>query len=298
LPKFRWLRSFLTIRDPFLRSLDIRPAACRFKRPSTLDGKRLTYPAPSSMARAQYKLSNVEERPMFSLQGDRALVIGGTSGIGLAAAQALKAAGAMVTVVSRSGEKVARAKAALSVEGVVLDASSAADVEAFFASREPWKHVVVSVTADGKGPLRGMTMEDAQGSMNAKFWSAFNVARFGKFDPEGSLTFVSGQLSKRPRADAVLQGAINAAIEGMARGLALELAPLRVNVVSPGIVATPQHDAIPAAPREAFYKATAERLPARRIGAAEDVAQTILYLACNRFTTGATVRIDGGSTIC
>jgi NAD(P)-dependent dehydrogenase (short-subunit alcohol dehydrogenase family) len=233
---------------------------------------------------------------MFSLQGDRVLVVGGTSGIGLGAAQAMKAAGAAVTVASRSAEKVAAAAASAGVEGVVLDAGNDGAVEAFFASRDPWNHVVVSVTAAHKGRIREMAMDDAMASMNQKFWSAFRIARSGKFAPDGSLIFVSGQVGKRPRIDAILQGAINAGLEGLARGLALDLSPLRVNVVSPGPVDTPQLATLSAAQREALESAI-ERLPVRRIGAPADIGEAIVFLACNRFMTGATLRVDGGSTV-
>jgi NAD(P)-dependent dehydrogenase (short-subunit alcohol dehydrogenase family) len=95
----------------------------------------------------------------------------------------------------------------------------------------------------------------------------------------------------------VLQGAINAALEALARGLALERAPVRVNTVSPGLIDTPLWGGMQAADRDAMFARTATRLPARRVGRPEDIAQAILFLATNPFATGTTLTVDGGGTI-
>jgi NAD(P)-dependent dehydrogenase (short-subunit alcohol dehydrogenase family) len=95
----------------------------------------------------------------------------------------------------------------------------------------------------------------------------------------------------------VLQGSINAALEALARGLALERAPIRVNTVSPGLIDTPLWAGMPVADREGMFARTAERLPARRVGRPEDIAQAILFLATNPFATGTTLTVDGGGTI-
>jgi NAD(P)-dependent dehydrogenase (short-subunit alcohol dehydrogenase family) len=133
--------------------------------------------------------------------------------------------------------------------------------------------------------------------MNSKFWGAYRVARAARIRGGGSLTLLSGALGRKPSASAVLQGAINAAIEGLARGLALELSPVRVNVVSPGLIDTPIHDRLPADQRRAMFEGAAARLPARRVGEARDVANAVLYLAVTQFATGSTVFVDGGALI-
>src|SRR6202044_1381284 len=114
------------------------------------------------------------------------------------------------------------------------------------------------------GPVRGLSLADAQQAMDSKFWGAYRVARAAKIRDGGSLTFVSGFLSVRPSGTAVLQGAINAALEALARGLALELAPVRVNAVSPGLIATPLWSKLSETDRESMYAGAAARLPARR----------------------------------
>lgn len=133
--------------------------------------------------------------------------------------------------------------------------------------------------------------------MNSKFWGAYRVARAASIREGGSLTLISGFLSVRPSKSSVLQGAINAALEALGRGLALELSPVRVNTVSPGLIATPLWSKLDAQAREKMYEDAAVRLPARRVGQAEDVARAVLYLASTRYATGSTVLVDGGGAI-
>jgi NAD(P)-dependent dehydrogenase (short-subunit alcohol dehydrogenase family) len=133
--------------------------------------------------------------------------------------------------------------------------------------------------------------------MDSKFWGAYHVGRYARIAVGGSLTFVSGVYSIRPSSQAVLQGAINAALEGLARGLALELAPIRVNTVSPGLTATPLWDRLESSVREAMYREKASALPAGRIGQPEDVARAILFLAANPSASGTTLLVDGGDAL-
>jgi NAD(P)-dependent dehydrogenase (short-subunit alcohol dehydrogenase family) len=161
----------------------------------------------------------------------------------------------------------------------------------------PWDHVVVSAAQTPTGPVRTLGLADANAAMESKFWGAYRVARAAKIKDGGSLTFISGFLSVRPSAAAVLQGAINAALEALARGLALELAPVRVNAVSPGLIATPLWSSMDDENRKAMFAETAARLPGRRVGRPEDVANAVLFLATTPFATGSTVRVDGGGAI-
>ncbi|KAA2236599.1 SDR family oxidoreductase [Salinarimonas soli] len=236
--------------------------------------------------------------PFPSLDRARVLVIGGSSGIGLAVAEAARAAGASVAIASRSPQKLERARARLGagVTSHVLDTGDEAAVSALLAG-EPWDHVVVSAAQTPSGPVRTLPLADAYAAMESKFWGAYRVARAARIRDGGSLTLVSGYLSERPSAAAVLQGAINAGLEALARGLALELAPVRVNAVSPGLIATPLWDRLPEDRREAMFAGAAERLPARRVGTAQDVANAVLYLLATPFATGSTVRVDGGGAI-
>jgi NAD(P)-dependent dehydrogenase (short-subunit alcohol dehydrogenase family) len=124
------------------------------------------------------------------------------------------------------------------VQTRVLDTGDNNVVEGFFQQEQAWDHIVVSAAQTKGGPVRGLSLADAAASMDSKFWGAYRVARAARIKDGGSLTLISGFLSERPSATAVLQGAINAALESLARGLALEFAPVRVNAVSPGVIET------------------------------------------------------------
>ena len=234
-----------------------------------------------------------------SLAGTRVLVLGGSSGIGLATARAAAAAGAKVTLASRSSDKVnaAAMQVGKGAVGVSIDTTIDTALEAFFSKQPEWDHIVVSVAAGRSAGLQDLSLQDAYGNMNAKFWTAYKTARFARIAPEGSLTLVSGFLSQRPNKEALLQGCINAALESLGRGLALALSPVRVNTVSPGLIDTPIRAAMPADKKKAMLDHAAATLPARRVGQADDVADAILMLMTNPFMTGSTLLIDGGGMI-
>jgi NAD(P)-dependent dehydrogenase (short-subunit alcohol dehydrogenase family) len=236
---------------------------------------------------------------MNNLTGQRVLIIGGSSGIGAATARSFAVLGADVTIASRSDTKLAAAAAEMNpaVDTVVLDTTDAAAVEAYFADAGSFDHVVVSAAQTPTGSARDLALTDAYAAMDSKFWGAYRVARAARIAAGGSLTLISGFLSVRPSKTAVLQGAINAAVEALARGLALELSPVRVNVVSPGMVATPLWSKMDEHARQGMYDAAAARLPARRVGQPEDIANAVVYLATTPYATGSTVLVDGGGAI-
>ncbi|MDN7637894.1 SDR family oxidoreductase [Burkholderia cepacia] len=235
----------------------------------------------------------------MKLNDQRVLVVGGSSGIGEATARAFAEAGATVTIASRDAAKLAASKDRIGygVSTGVMDITDDASVRAFLDSAGEFDHVVVSAAQTATGPVRGLELDDAYAAMDSKFWGAYRIARAVRIRQGGSLTFVSGFLSVRPSKNSVLQGAINAALESLARGLALELAPVRVNTVSPGLIATPLWSKIDAEARDRMYEGAAARLPAGRVGQPEDVANAVLYLASTPYATGSTVLVDGGGAI-
>jgi len=236
---------------------------------------------------------------MNNFESQTVLIVGGSSGIGAAAAKAFAALGADVTIASRNQAKLDAVAADIgsAVRTAVLDTTDEASVEAFFAKTGRFDHVVISAAQTPGGPVRELALSDAYAAMNSKFWGAYRVARAANITEGGSLTLVSGFLSVRPSKSSVLQGAINAALEALARGLALELSPLRVNAVSPGLIATPLWSKLGEQARQSMYEGAAARLPARRVGQPEDVANAIVYLAGTPYATGSTVLVDGGGAI-
>jgi NAD(P)-dependent dehydrogenase (short-subunit alcohol dehydrogenase family) len=236
---------------------------------------------------------------MNKFESQTVLIVGGSSGIGAAAAKAFAALGADVTIASRNQAKLDAVAADIgsSVRTAVLDTTDEASVEAFFAKAGRFDHVVISAAQTPGGPVRELALSDAYAAMNSKFWGAYRVARAANITDGGSLTLVSGFLSVRPSKGSVLQGAINAALEALARGLALELSPVRVNTVSPGLIATPLWSKLGEQARQSMYEGAAARLPARRVGQPEDVANAIVYLASTPYATGSTVLVDGGGAI-
>jgi len=229
---------------------------------------------------------------MNTLTEQRVLIVGGSSGIGFETAAAARAAGASVTIVSRSepGLKASAAKLDGKVETAVLDTNDNTTIEQFFAQDEPRDHIVISASQTKSGPVRGIDLGDAKEAMESQFWGPYRVARVARFEDNGSLT-------ERPSASSVLQGAINAALEALARGLALELAPVRVNAVSPDLIETSLWDSLPSERRKAMFESAATRLPVRRVGQVTDIANAALFLMTTPFATGSTVRVDGGGVI-
>jgi NAD(P)-dependent dehydrogenase (short-subunit alcohol dehydrogenase family) len=237
---------------------------------------------------------------MFEMTGKRVLVVGGSSGIGQSTAKAFAGAGADVTIASRLQTKLdsAAERIGYPIATAVLDTTDDAAVEAFFAAAGRFDHVVVSAAQTTGGPVRELPLTKAYEAMNSKFWGAYRVARAVQINERGTLTLISGYLSVRPGAW-VLQGAINAALESLGRGLALELAPgkVRVNTVSPGMIVTPLWDGIDASKRREMFDDAAATLPARAVGQPEDIANAVLFLTATPFTTGSTILVDGGGAI-
>jgi NAD(P)-dependent dehydrogenase (short-subunit alcohol dehydrogenase family) len=231
------------------------------------------------------------------LKNKTVVVVGGSSGIGYATAELAKAEGATVIIASRPGDKLRAAAERLGVRAIAADVTSDASVENLFAECGTVDHVVVTAAQLRSAHVKELSIEDAKATMESKFWGAYRVARSASIAPGGSLTIVSGFLSIRPRPGAVIVGAANGALEALARGLAIDLAPVRVNAVSPGIIDTPIRAAMPEAARKAMLEKTAAGLPVKRVGVGEDIARQILAFMTIGFMTGSIVYVDGGGSI-
>ncbi|WP_363323957.1 SDR family oxidoreductase [uncultured Bradyrhizobium sp.] len=233
----------------------------------------------------------------MTFAGKKVVVIGGSSGIGLAAAELAKSQGADVVIASRSAAKLDPIAERLKVMAIATDVTSDQSVAELFKRTGPVDHVVLTAAQLRTGPFKTVAMEDVRATMEGKFWGAWRVAREAGIRPGGSLTLVTGFLSVRPRPNSAIISAANGALESLARALALELAPVRVNAVSPGVIDTPIRAAMPEAARKEMLAKTAAALPVGRVGAAEDIARQILSFMANGFATGSIVYVDGGALV-
>lgn len=235
---------------------------------------------------------------MSNLQDRRVIIFGGSSGIGLASAQALLAAGARVTVAGRSADKLqAAAKQAPGLATATVDATDSQAVRQFFDQSDAFDHLVITV-GGGTPPTPFHEIDEARfrKSFDDKFWAHFAVAHAGsrKLSKSGSITFITGAAARRAVPAMVPYAAINGALEAMVGPMALALAPIRVNAVAPGIIDTPFWGGMPEAARQGFFGQMSSKLPAGRVGKPEDVALAVRYLLENGFVTGTTLDVEGG----
>jgi NAD(P)-dependent dehydrogenase (short-subunit alcohol dehydrogenase family) len=229
------------------------------------------------------------------LAGKKVVVVGGSSGIGLATAEKANAEGADVVIASRNVEKVKAAADKIGAKGMVVDVTNDKSISDLFGAVGPVDHVVVSAAQLRTGPFKTVAMDNARATFEGKFWGAWRCARAAEIRPGGSLSLVSGFLSIRPRPNSAIVSSANGALESLTRALALELAPIRVNCVSPGIIDTPIRAAMPEAARKEMLAKVAAGLPVGRVGLAEDIAQQILAFMKNGFMSGSIVYLDGGA---
>jgi NAD(P)-dependent dehydrogenase (short-subunit alcohol dehydrogenase family) len=238
----------------------------------------------------------------MELSNKRVVILGGTSGIGLAVAEAALASGAQVVVASSNPARVQEALASLpaAAEGYAVDLTNEAAVAAFFDQQGGFDHLVFTAGESLQlGPLADTDLTTARQFFELRYWGALTAAKYAapRIRSGGSIVFTSGIAAARPQAGWALGASICAAMEGLTRALAVELAPLRVNIVSPGFVRTPLWRNMPEAEREAMYVAAGAKLPVGRVGEAADIAQAYLFLMQQGFATGQTLVVDGGGVL-
>ena len=235
----------------------------------------------------------------MTLANQRIVIIGGSSGMGLATARAAATAGAAVTIASSDRRRLEAALAGLpgNCDGQVTNASSEADVAALFARAGELDHLIYTAgDAAGQRPLRDLSMKQARQLFDVRYWGAIAAVKHAapRIRAGGSIVLTSGTIGVRPAPGAALAASAAAAIEGLTRGLAVELAPVRVNAVRPGVIRTTMWNGIPDPEREALLETLAERALTKTTGEPHQIAAAHLYLMENRFVTGTVLTVDGG----
>jgi NAD(P)-dependent dehydrogenase (short-subunit alcohol dehydrogenase family) len=237
-----------------------------------------------------------------SLQGQRIVLIGGTSGFGFATAKAAAAEGASIIVASSSKAKVDQAVAQLppDAEGHVLDITTETSVEAFFSKIGEFDHMAVTAGESlSLGEFGTINLEQARRFFETRFWGSLTVAKYAskQIRSTGSITLTNGVIGLRPQKGWVVAAGICGAVEALTKALAVELAPIRVNLVCAGFVRTELWGNMPESERTELFEKVGKMLPVGRVGEAADLAETYLYLMRERFSTGATIVVDGGGVL-
>jgi NAD(P)-dependent dehydrogenase (short-subunit alcohol dehydrogenase family) len=237
----------------------------------------------------------------MTLKDQVVVVIGGSSGIGLATAKAAVAEGARVTITARSKERLDAAAVEIGhgASAVALDASDEAGTRAMFEKMPRVDHIFVNAGGViGDGRLTA-AISDIRPAMDIRFWGAVYAAKYArpKMRDGGSIVVMSGTAGMRPIRGAAVASASCAAVEGLARSLAADLSPVRVNAIRPGLIDTPLIDQFAGERKEQMFREYSVRLPVGRVGRAEEVADAVLFLMKNGFVSGITLTIDGGGLI-
>lgn len=233
---------------------------------------------------------------MSGLEDRTVVIVGGGSGIGLEVARRAALEGAKVHLGGRTEAKLAAAAESLGATWQVVDSTDQDSLAAFFGALDRVDHLFTPGASYVVGPMRELSDEDAASPFETKFWGQYHAVKHAvpRLTADASIVLMSGAASVRPPGAAPAYVACNAAIEGLGRGLAVELAPVRVNVVAPGTIDGNLWAQRPAAVREASFARYSRDTLLHRVGRESEVADAVLYLFGNGYTTGSTLYPDGG----
>ncbi len=237
-----------------------------------------------------------------SFDNKRVVIVGGSSGIGLAVAEESASQGAEVVIVSSNAERVQEVTKSIGgkARGQAVDVSGEKAVESFFANLGAFDHLVF--TAGDSLQLHELAdtdLKQARRAFELRYWSALATVKYGspQIRNGGSIVLTTGIAGQRPHSGWVIAASVCGTIEALTRALAVELAPIRVNAVSPGVVRTNLWQSINSVEREQLFESVGKSLPVGRVGEAHDIAQAFLFLMKEGFSTGQTVVVDGGTVL-
>jgi NAD(P)-dependent dehydrogenase (short-subunit alcohol dehydrogenase family) len=233
------------------------------------------------------------------MKDERVIVIGGTSGIGLSVVENFIKKGAKVIVAARNQEKLRIVKERFDgVETYQLDGSNEDEVKAFFSKVGEFDHLVTTLGSHYFSPVADSDTASYLELLNSKQLGQYLAVKHAaqSISKNGSITLFSGTVTQKPMSGASFYASVGGATEAAAKSWALELAPIRVNVVVPGIIHTPAWDGL--IPDEKIkleqLDAIASTLPVKRVGTSEDIADAVSFLVGNTFVNGLSLVIDGG----
>ena len=236
----------------------------------------------------------------MDISEQKIVIVGGSSGMGLAAAHMLSSAGAEVIIASRSQQRLDAALGVLP-DGVVsapMDFTDPESAEVAFASIGAFDHLVIAAAgAPAWGAFADVATDDVRKALETKllgYWTTLRAA-MPTLRRDGSATLLTGAAARATMPGTAGLAAVNGGIERMGLTLSKELAPLRVNVISPGLVDTPAYEGMPQAARDALFDGAARTLPVGRTGRPEDIAEAVLLMVSNGYITGAVLDVDGGA---
>jgi NAD(P)-dependent dehydrogenase (short-subunit alcohol dehydrogenase family) len=232
-----------------------------------------------------------------TLSGQRVVVVGGTSGMGLATVRAALELGAEVVAAGR--REVADRTAIVGPRHVEVDVTDEASVRAMFDGIGTLDHLFVSASPGAPGPFLEQDLAAARTFVDGKLLGTWTCARYAapRMSAGGSITFITGAAAVHPPGDAAMVTAAFAAVEALSRALALELGPLRVNTIRPGYTDSEMWSWMSDAERTDLRRRVADALPAGRMGTPEDIAHAAIFLMTSRQTTGAVLEVSGGETL-
>lgn len=231
------------------------------------------------------------------LSGQRVVVAGGTSGMGLATARAAAALGAEVIAAGR--RPVAEREPVPGVRQMAADVTDEESVRQLFGEVGELDHLLVTASPGRPGAFLGQDLAAARSFMDGKFFGSWMCARYAAphLRSRGSITFVTGGAVVRPPAHGSMITAAFAALEALTRALAVELGPLRINAIRPGYTDSDMWSFLSAAERGDLRRRVADAMPVRRMGTPEDIAHTAVFLMTNPQVTGAVLEVTGGETL-